>query len=236
MSLIRTDKLSCHFGGIKAVDEVDFTLDQGRIRALIGPNGAGKTTLTSLIVGRLAPTSGRIYFRETDITRMPPHKRIGLGMAYTFQITTIFEDLPVYENVLIAAQRFSKARGLSLRTEAKRMLELVGIDNMRHQRAGDMSYGHKRLLEMAMGLIQQPNLLILDEPTQGLSAGEISDFVHLIGEISHDTTVLLIEHNMDVVMALADIVTVMDQGRIIAEGHPGDIRRNDAVREAYLGT
>jgi len=205
------------------------------VRAIIGPNGAGKTTFVSLVCGRTAASSGDVHFAGEDITHLPAHKRIQRGMAYTFQITSIFPDLTVYENAMLALQRTHAGSDRSLRYKARMNLELVGIHRLRDQLAGEMSYGHQRLLEIAMGFSQNPQLLILDEPTQGLSGGEITDFVGLIQELSRDMTILLIEHNMDVVMSLAHSITVMDQGRILAEGTPDEIQRDEAVRAAYLG-
>ena len=235
MNLLETHGLTRHFGGITAVDGVDFTLNDGEIRALIGPNGAGKTTFVSLVTGRVTPSNGRILFNGQDITRMSSHRRIGLGIGYTFQITSIFAELDCYQNVLIAAQRSFDGRARKLPSYVKLILEQVGLGNERHSIAGDLAYGHQRLLEIAMGIAQRPKLLILDEPTQGLAATEIKDFIYLIKGISERTTILLIEHNMDVVMSLADTITVLDQGAIIAEGTPQQIRENSAVQEAYLG-
>lgn len=235
VTLLTTHGLCRNFGGMKAVHNVDFTLKKGRIRALIGPNGAGKTTLVSMLCGRIPVSSGRIHFLGQDVTDMPAHDRIKMGMGYTFQITSIFSDLTVYENVALAVQRrLGRAKKL-LRQETTIALQRVGLDSRAGQIAGDLAYGHQRLLEIAMGLGQQPKLLILDEPTQGLSDAEIKEFIALIREISADTTVLLIEHNIPVVMALADSITVLNFGEIIAEGTPEEIHANPLVQTAYLG-
>ncbi|MEX0956905.1 MAG: ABC transporter ATP-binding protein [Rhizobiaceae bacterium] len=240
-ALIETRDLSRHFGGLHAVDGVDFTLPEGEIRAIIGPNGAGKTTFVSLICGRVAPTSGSIMFDGRDITSMPADRRVMAGIAYTFQITSIFANLTVEENVTLAAmrrhvgragQRYSAA---ALRTASLAALERVGLSDHAGNIAGNMAYGHQRLLEVAMGLALAPRLLILDEPTQGLSDTEIEGFIDLVRDIAKEATVLLIEHNMPVVMALAETITVMDQGRVIAEGTPDAIRDDRAVQTAYLG-
>lgn len=235
LNLLETRNLTRHFGGIKAVNDVDFQLPSGEIRALIGPNGAGKTTFVSLVSGRVETGSGSILFDGKDITRLPAHKRIASGMAYTFQITSIFGNLTCLENVVIAVQRSHRGRNKRLHDKAKRAIEQAGLNAYRDQIASDMSYGHQRLLELAMGIAQNPKLLILDEPTQGLSGGEIKDFIYLIKELATRTTILLIEHNMDVVMSLADRITVMDQGEIIAEGTPGEIQASQTVQDAYLG-
>ena len=240
-ALVETRDLSRHFGGLRAVDGVDFTLPAGQIRAIIGPNGAGKTTFVSLICGRVAPTSGSIRFDGRDITSMPADRRVMAGIAYTFQITSIFANLTVEENVTLAAmrrhvgragQRYSAA---ALRAASLAALARVGLAGHAGKIAGNMAYGHQRLLEVAMGLALAPRLLILDEPTQGLSDTEIEGFIRLVRDIAKEATVLLIEHNMPVVMALAESITVMDQGRIIAEGTPDAIRDDRAVQAAYLG-
>jgi branched-chain amino acid transport system ATP-binding protein len=234
VSLLSARAVSRHFGGLKAVQSVDFDLPEGEVRALIGPNGAGKTTFVSLLCGRIPVSSGQISFAGRDVTTLPAHRRIQLGMAYTFQITSIFSNLTVAENVDLAVQR----RGLTgavAAAEATAALSQVGLADRADQVSGDLAYGHQRLLEIAMGLGQKPRLLILDEPTQGLSDGEVQSFIALIKEISADTTILLIEHNIDVVMALADKITVMNFGEVIAEGTPEDIHANKAVQAAYLG-
>ena len=235
VSLLSTQSVSRHFGGLIAVQNVDFDLLKGEIRALIGPNGAGKTTFVSMLCGRIPVSSGRIMFQGQDVTQLPAHKRIQKGMAYTFQITSIFAELSVYENVALAVQpRLSNAIN-KLAQEVETALTRVGLQAYSERTAGDMAYGHQRLLEVAMGLGQSPQLLILDEPTQGLSDAEVDDFITLIKEVAETTTVLLIEHNINVVMALADRITVMNFGEIIAEGSPEEIRQNDAVQNAYLG-
>ena len=238
--LIETRALTRHFGGLKAVEAVDFRLEKGEIRAIIGPNGAGKTTFVSLICGRIAPSSGEIVLDGRDITRMPAHKRVLAGIAYTFQITSVFPKLSVYDNVALSVQRRLLVRGRVKPAELDAgvgvALEKVGLADRAATLAGSLAYGHQRLLEVAMGLALAPRLLILDEPTQGLSDGEIEGFVALVREIAQDATVLLIEHNMQVVMELAQRITVMNFGQILAEGAPEEIRANAAVQDAYLGT
>jgi branched-chain amino acid transport system ATP-binding protein len=236
--LLVTKGLSRNFGGLKAVDNVDFTLMPGEIRAVIGPNGAGKTTFVSLICGRILPSSGTIQFDGDDITTLPPHARVRRGIAYTFQITSVFANLSAYDNVALAAQR-SLADGRAHAVVHAAVMDALGRTGLADRAgmvAGALSYGHQRLLEVAMGLALKPRLLILDEPTQGLSDGEIENFVTLAREIAREGTVLLIEHNMAVVMALADRITVMNAGRILAEGTPEQISANVDVQHAYLGT
>ncbi|WP_295813576.1 ABC transporter ATP-binding protein [uncultured Nitratireductor sp.] len=239
--LLETHGLGRSFGGLRAVDGVDFSLPEGETHAIIGPNGAGKTTFVSLICGRVAPTEGRVVFDGQDISKMPAHKRVRAGIAYTFQITSVFANLTAFDNVALAVQRQlidDHERGLSahaLTEHGLDALEKVGLAEHAHKVAGNLSYGHQRLLEVAMGLALRPRLLILDEPTQGLSDSEIENFVALVRQIGEEATVLLIEHNMDVVMALAERITVMEQGRILAQGAPAEIRANQAVQQAYLG-
>lgn len=226
-ALLSTQGLSREFGGLRAVHDVDFALPQGEIRALIGPNGAGKTTFVSLLIGRLSPSAGQVWFDGHNITGEPAHDRVRRGMAYTFQITSIFERLSLRENVALAAGHAG--------TSPEDALAQVGLAERASAIAGDLSYGHKRLLEIAMGLAQHPRLLILDEPTQGLSEGETDQFNALIRDLVPQTTILLIEHNMNVVMELADQITVLNFGEILAEGTPSEIRANADVQAAYLG-
>lgn len=235
--ILSTSGLKRHFGGLKAVDGIDFTLNAGEIRAIIGPNGAGKTTFVSLLSGRTSVTEGRIMFEGQDITGVPAFKRVRLGIAYTFQITNIYPKLSVIENVRIAALgRAQRGDKLSTEAEAKAMLASVGLADRAAHCAGEMAYGHQRLLEVAMGLALKPSVLILDEPTQGLSDSEIDGFCTLVKDIARSSTVLLIEHNMDVVMRLADRITVLNRGLKLAEGTPAEIRANAEVQAAYLGT
>ncbi|MGE3831546.1 MAG: ABC transporter ATP-binding protein [Parvibaculaceae bacterium] len=235
--LLVTRGLSRSFGGLHAVRDVDFELMPGEIRAIIGPNGAGKTTFVSLVCGRVAPSSGTIRFDGEDITHLPAHKRVRRGIAYTFQITSVFANLSAFDNVALPVERtlLDRRGSGSLRDGAMAALDSVGLADRAAMNAGDLSYGHQRLLEVAMGLALKPRLLILDEPTQGLSDGEIANFVKLVRDIATNATVLIIEHNMPVVMELAQRITVLDAGRILAEGSPDAIRRNEAVQRAYLG-
>lgn len=233
MSLLSVRGLSRDFDGLRAVDGVDLDIPAGEVRALIGPNGAGKTTLVGMIAGRIAPTRGRVILDGRDITRLPAHRRIRLGMAYTFQITSVFQGLSVKENVTLAARR--RLRGVGLGRAVQEALVRVGLAARADQLAGDLAYGHQRLLEIAMGLVQRPRLLIMDEPTQGLSDGEIEGFQTLVRDLAGAVTILVIEHNMAVVMVLAHRITVMAAGRILAEGTPAEIHANRAVQAAYLG-
>ena len=244
MTLLVTSALSRRFGGLNAVDQVSLALDRGEIRAIIGPNGAGKTTLVSMICGRIVPSSGRIAFEDEDITQMRPWQRVRHGIVYTFQITSIFGNLTCFDNVALAAQRsdtwatgrwWPRGHG-HLAETVLAVLDRVGLSGYGDARASTLSYGHQRLLEVAIGLALRPKLLILDEPTQGLAEDEIVSFCALARDIAREATVLLIEHNMPVVMEIADRITVMDNGRILAEGSPAEIKANAQVQRAYLGT
>jgi branched-chain amino acid transport system ATP-binding protein len=230
--ILETHGLTRHFGGLRAVESVDLGLAAGEVHALIGPNGAGKTTLVGLICGRLAATAGSIRFRGRDITGLPAHVRVRLGIAYTFQITSVYPRLTAFDNVALAVQS-GGARDLAAATQAA--LARVGLADRAGQRAGVLAYGHQRLLELAMGLALAPTLLILDEPTQGLAESEIAAFKAIVREVAGGATVLLIEHNMDVVMDLADRITVLNFGRVLATGAPAAIRADPAVQAAYLG-
>ncbi|WP_206615017.1 ABC transporter ATP-binding protein [Mesobaculum littorinae] len=242
MTLLTTRGLCRDFDGLRAVDDVDFTLETGEIHAIIGPNGAGKSTFVSLLSGRLRPTAGRVIFDGRDVTRLPAHARVRLGIAYTFQITNIYTSMSVAENIALAAQsRLSPGLfgrgGVGPRiTEATQAAaRAVGLTERLNARAGDLAYGHQRLLEIAMGLALSPRLLILDEPTQGLSDAEIAGVTEVVRQLASRATILLIEHNMDVVMALARRITVLDRGAILAQGTPEEIVADPAVQAAYLG-
>ncbi len=233
--LLETRGLSRSFSGLRAVHEVDFTLPEGQIRALIGPNGAGKTTFVSMLVGRLAPGSGTVLFDGRDVTGLPVHARVRLGMAYTFQITSVFQRLSLHENVALAARRRLGGESRAVERTVREVLSRVGLLEHAPRNAEELSYGHQRLLEIAMGIAQKPRLLILDEPTQGLADGEIADFKALLGELARETTILLIEHNMSVVMEVAEKITVLNSGEVLAEGSPEEIHADPRVQAAYLG-
>ncbi|QIE56146.1 ABC transporter ATP-binding protein [Pikeienuella piscinae] len=235
MSLLSTSGLTRRFGGLVAVNAVDFDLPQGEVRALIGPNGAGKSTFVGLVSGRVAASGGRVRFDGADVTHLPAHRRIGLGIAYTFQITSVFARLSIFENVALAARpRLGRDRA-AVADAVGAALERVGLVEPETTPAGALSYGHQRLLEIAMGLAQAPRLMILDEPTQGLAENEIAGFKALIRALKGQVTILLIEHNMSVVMETADRITVLNFGAVLAEGRPDEIRASKAVQSAYLG-
>lgn len=241
--LLQARGLAKSFDGLQAVRPLDFAVERTGIRAIIGPNGAGKTTLVSMLSGRIRPTSGAVLFEDRDITRLAAWDRVALGIVYTFQVTSIFRKLTVYENVALAVQRrlMTRARhriALRERTLAAQVagaLAELGLTEAGDRPAGSLPYGHQRLVEVAMGLALKPKVLILDEPTQGLAPDEITGFCQLIQDLSREVTILLIEHNIRVVLDLASTITVMDNGSIIAEGTPGEIEANPQVQQAYLG-
>ena len=231
-ALMQALGLTRHFGGIRAVDGVNFRLEPGEIHAIIGPNGAGKTTFVSLLSGRIPVQSGSITLGGEDITRLAAHVRVKKGIAYTFQITSVYPKLSVFDNVALAAQS-AGARDLGGQVAAA--LARVNLAGLEDHLAGNLSYGNQRLLEVAMGLALKPRILILDEPTQGLAAGEIEGFKALVRSLVPETTVMLIEHNMEVVMDLATQITVLNFGQVLATGTPDQIRANPDVQSAYLG-
>ncbi len=225
------------------MNDVNFSLRHDRIHAIIGPNGAGKTTLVNLICGRETPTSGSIIYKGKEISQESSAKRVQSGIVYTFQVTSIFSNLSCYENVAISVQRSLKALQGKLLMVSESVIEKhvskslgrVGLNGKENQTAGTLPYGHQKLLEVAMSLAADPELLILDEPTQGLAQAEIENLIALIRDISKSVNVLLIEHNMGVVFSLAEYVTVMDSGTIMAEGTPSEIENNRGVQDLYLG-
>ena len=242
-ALLETDTLARHYGGLAAVDGVSIAVRKGHIHAVIGPNGAGKTTLVGMICGRTRPSAGRIRFEGRDITRLPAWRRVLAGIVYTFQVTSIFRELPVRENVALAARRalmrspaaWLHLDGGALEARVDDALDTLGLAALGEQRAGELPYGHQRLLEVAMGLALEPRLLILDEPAQGLAEHEVETFCQRVREISVRTTVILIEHNIDVVLRLSSHITVMDRGRVIADGDPRCVEADPEVQRAYLG-
>ena len=238
-----THRLTRQYGGLTAVNEVNFSLRHDRIHAIIGPNGAGKTTLVNLICGREKPTSGSIIYKGKEISQQSSAKRVQSGIVYTFQVTSIFSNLSCYENVAISVQRSLKALQGKwimvsedvIQEQVSENLDRVGLKGKEYHTAGTLPYGHQKLLEVAMSLSASPELLILDEPTQGLAQAEIENLIALIRDISKSVNVLLIEHNMAVVFSLAEYVTVMDSGTIMAEGTPSEIENNREVQDLYLG-
>jgi len=242
--LLQTENLAKRFGGIVATDDVSLGVAAGELHAVIGPNGAGKTTLIAQLSGQLTPDTGRIRFADADISALPMYQRSALGLARSFQITSLFLDLSVLDNVALAVQaraghsfRFWRNARLEtgLREPARTALARVGLDGRAEWPASALSHGEHRQLELAMALAGQPRMLLLDEPMAGLGPEESARMVEMLRALKKELTILLVEHDMEAVFALADRITVLVYGRVIASGAPSDIRANQQVRDAYLG-
>jgi branched-chain amino acid transport system ATP-binding protein len=242
--MLQVRDLYKHFGGVVAIDHLDLEVTPGEVHALIGPNGAGKTTLIGQLTGLVSPDSGTIRFAGKDLTALPVHVRSALGLARSFQVTSLFLDLTVLDNVALAVQahaghsfRFWKnARSESvLRDPARKVLAQVGLSELKDEIAGVLAHGQQRQLEIAMALATNPKLLLLDEPMAGMGPEESAAMVNLLRNLKGGVTMLLVEHDMDAVFALADRITVLVYGRAIATGTPDAIRQNPEVRAAYLG-
>ncbi len=243
-ALLCTRGLSRRFGAVQATDHVDLDVAAGTLHAVIGPNGAGKSTLIGQLAGEIATDAGRIVFAGDDITRLPVHRRAHAGLARSFQITSIFSGFSVRENVALAVQahaghsfrfwrRADRERGLNERAEA--MLARVNLGDEAQRLAGELAHGQKRQLELAMALAGNPRLLLLDEPMAGMGAEEGARLAELLRSLRDEVTILLVEHDMDVVFSLSDQITVLIFGRVVITGTPEAIRASDEVQAAYLG-
>lgn len=246
MSLLSVENVSRQFGNLRAVNNVSMTVHAGDLRAIIGPNGAGKTTFFNLISGFFPPTTGRILFDGKDITRLPPHRRVANGMARTFQITEVFPELSVRDNVRIpveieAGQRLSpwtsRAAAAMVRDRVNELITMGGLAAKANRLVGELSLGDQRTTEIIMSLALRPRLLLLDEPTAGMGDQETYDITQLIHNLHKDQalTMVLIEHDMRVIFQLAQRIMVLVEGRVLAEGTPGEIAANEDVQAAYLG-
>jgi branched-chain amino acid transport system ATP-binding protein len=242
--LLRIKDLVRRFGGILATDNVSLDVAQGELHAIIGPNGAGKTTLISQLTGHLAPNAGSIFLGGRDITSMPAYRRSALGLARSFQITSLLLDFTAADNVALAAQAhdghsfrfFGDARKESgLRASAQAALMRVGLADRANVLVSKLSHGEQRQLELAVALATRPQLLLLDEPMAGLGVTESARMVKLLQELRKEVTIVLVEHDMEAVFALADRISVLVYGRVIASGAPSEIRQNEEVKRAYLG-
>jgi branched-chain amino acid transport system ATP-binding protein len=242
--LLELAEVSRRYGHLRAVDAVTLEVESGSRHALIGPNGAGKSTLFHLVSGTVRPTGGRVRFSGVDVTRKGPHRRTRLGIGRTFQHSSLFDELTAGENVAVAAQRqlghgrnavLPATRFHDVDARSAELLELVGLDDLGDTEAGSLSYGHRRQLEVALALATEPRLLLLDEPTAGMSRTEARQFMTLIGGLPAELTLMIVEHDMDVVFELATVISVLDAGKLIASGPPEEIRASALVQEAYLG-
>jgi branched-chain amino acid transport system ATP-binding protein len=246
MNVLEVRNVTKSFGSLVAVRGVSLNVPKGELRAVIGPNGAGKTTFFNMISGFFRPSAGSIWFDGRDITGLPAHQRVTLGMARTFQITEIFPELTVYENVRIGTEVASghrlrpwlrAAESAEIRRRVEETLALTGLDGKAGRLVGELAHGDQRAAEIATALALRPHLLLLDEPTAGMGDQETHDITQLIQRLHRagDLTIVLIEHDMRVVFHLADRITVLDQGAMLAEGSPKEIAANEAVQAAYLG-
>ncbi len=245
LTILNISNLSKTFGGVVATDHLNLEIKQGELHAIIGPNGAGKTTLIAQLSGETLPDSGEIIFREENITALPPFKRSRLGIARSFQITSLMLEMDVIDNITLAtlaqdnhSYKFWKpARDdIDLQKSALNALKEIGLEKRAFEKVGNLSHGEHRQLEIAMALATQPHLLLLDEPMAGMGTEEGRKILKILQKLKRRKTILLIEHDMDVVFALADRITVLVYGRVIASGSPQSIKEDEKVREAYLGS
>lgn len=243
--LLRTEKICKYFGGLKAVDEVDFILKKGQLKSIIGPNGAGKTTLFNLIAGAYLPTQGKVFLKDKDISRLTLNKVSRLGIVKTYQINHIFPNLTVFENIRIAAQvrktsfNFWKqaASYREINEQAEEILTQVELTEKRNQPASTLSHGERRYLEIGIALATKPEVLLLDEPTAGMSCAETNQCAEMIQNLNRNLglSIVLVEHDMSVVMSISEEILVMNEGRTLAEGTPREVSDNEEVQRVYLG-
>ena len=245
MDVLKVENLGQHYGGLQVLFDLSFSLESGERVALIGPNGAGKTTLLNVLTGFVPPAKGRISFLDRDVTAMPSHRRVFLGLARSFQLNTLFPHLSLLINVLLAIQGVQTTRYRWFRPitaykdnlkKVQELLELVGLWDVRDSPVAALGYGQQRLVEIILALASKPKLLFLDEPSAGLSSGESSHVIDMIQSLTENTTVFFSAHDLDLVFTLADRVMVLYYGKIIAQGTPEEIQNDPKVREIYLGS
>jgi branched-chain amino acid transport system ATP-binding protein len=244
MAILTTQGLTKDFGGLRAVDSVTFDIEQGKLTSVIGPNGAGKTTLYNLVTGLIKPDSGRIIFNGEDITNLPIHKIVRKGISRSFQILNLFNELTLFENVWLGVQSqqghgpelFSNTdKFSSVKEETYRIIKEIGLSDREEVPVKLLSYGDRRILEITISLTAKPSLLLLDEPTSGLVSEDRKRISEFMKKLSSQLTLIVVEHDMDVVLSISDHIVVMHQGKILAQGNPDEIRGNEKVQEAYLG-
>ncbi len=244
MEMITIENLTKNFGGLRAVDGVTMKVKEGELVSIIGPNGAGKSTLFNLITGYIRPDEGKVFFRGEDITHLPVHQMVGKGIGRSFQLLNVFSELSVFENIRMGVQAhlgygfefFTPLDRLQeVREKVPALIESVGLTGKETARAKDLSYGDNKILDVAVALTADPKAIFLDEPTSGLATKETGRMIDLIRKLSERLTIVLVEHDMNVVFSVSERIIVMTQGRIIAAGKPDDIRKDEGVQEAYLG-
>jgi ABC-type branched-subunit amino acid transport system ATPase component len=244
MAILSTEKVTKRFGSLVATDHVDLEVAEGSLTAIIGPNGAGKTTFFNLLTGLLEVDSGRILFDGKEITGLPPFERVKLGISRAFQVVNVFKELSVFENMAIAVQAstsynrdlFTDVRSFDdVNKRSEEILERMGLIHKKGSLAGHLAHGEMKILDIGLALASSPKLILLDEPTSGLPPGESREMTKLIKELATTLTVILIEHDMDIVLNIAQSITVLQLGAVIARGTPDEIRRNERVQQAYLG-
>jgi len=248
--VLSIEHIAVHFGGLVAISDMNFVVNQGEVVGLIGPNGAGKTTAFNVITGFLRPTEGEVRYRGSSLKNLKPHEVTSLGLARTFQRTSVFQSISVFENVMIGLHRRGRSRlwdtllalprerqsESELKARAGEILALVGIERRSRELAGSLPYGDQRLLGVALALAADPSMLLLDEPVSGMNATETTRFMNLLDQLRRlGITILLVEHDMPMVMGVSDRIVVLNYGRIIAEGPPAAIQGNPEVIRAYLG-
>ena len=243
MVILKTQNLTKRFGGLTAVNRVTLEIEEGKITSIIGPNGAGKTTFFNLLTGFYKPDEGRIFFKNEDITRLPVYKIIRKGISRSFQVLQLFEDFTVMENVWIGVQAgkgygkelFSSSEFQDVKEKTVEMIEKIGLSDRMDTPIRYLSHGERRIVDVIISLTSNPELLLLDEPMAGLASEERVKMSGFIKELSKDLTIVVVEHDMDVVFSISDKIAVMHQGRLIAVGSPEEIRQNEQVQQAYLG-
>lgn len=233
------------FGSYTALEQIDIAVARGTLHAIIGPNGAGKTTLFNVLTGQVAPSGGKVLVDGHEVHRTPAHRRVSLGLARCFQVTSLFPDLSVVENLRLAAQGAHAAQAFNFltsvggrsapRARAEVVMQQVGLESVAHRQVAELSHGQQRLLEVAMSLAPRPKILLLDEPTSGMGIDDVPLMEQLLHELTGEYTIVMIEHNMAMTMRVADRVAVLVAGRILLDGEPEDIRADERVQRAYLG-